>query len=484
MSTPAKVRQARERLWLLCREQARRSARNGLLPFTMFTMEGYKPNWHHKVLASKLDAFVAGEIRNLLVEMPPQHGKSEQVSRRLPAYVLGRMPNKKMVITSYSADLATAFNRDIQRIITSDAYKEVFPETRISEKNVKTSAQGSFLRNQDIFEVITETGSAGFVKTTGIGGSLTGTPVDIAIIDDPIKDAEQAYSKVYRDKIWEWYCSVLKTRLHNGSQTLLTMTRWHEDDLAGRILASKEVGDWEVLCLRGLREEEENPNDPRQVGEALWEKQHSAKRLQEAKDRNPAIFAALYQQRPAPPDGSIILPRWFGRFDAEPSGGQRLLSIDATFKGEGKADLDFVAVQAWVKSGTNLYLLEALKERAGFTRTLEIIRAMARKHRAGAVLVEDKANGSAVVDVLKRELQGVIAVNPQGGKTARAFAAQPVIEAGQVLLPSVAPWVADFLQECREFPAGAHDDQIDSMTQAIIYFRGRGDSAWAANIRV
>jgi predicted phage terminase large subunit-like protein len=161
-----------------------------------------------------------------------------------------------------------------------------------------------------------------------------------------------------------------------------------------------------------------------------------------------------------------------------------LLSVDATFKGESKGDIDFVAVQAWAQQGTKLFLLDAHREKAGFLRTLEIIRALYRRHRASGLLVEDKANGSAIVDVLKRELSGVIPIEPSGGKMARAFAAQPALEAGQVLLPSVAPWLPDFLQECKEFPAGAHDDQIDAMTQAINYFIGRGNSAWAANLRI
>jgi predicted phage terminase large subunit-like protein len=484
LSTKAKAREAQERLRLLLEEKAVRAARQAVLPFVLYTMpQGYDANWHHRALAAKLDLFARGEIRNLLVTMPPQHGKSELVSRRLPAFLLGQNPRTKIVIASYSADLATGFNRDIQRIICSPEYKRLFPDTRISEKNVKTSAQGSFLRNQDIFEVISEGGKTGFVKTTGVGGSLTGTPVDVGIIDDPIKGSAEAHSKTFRDSVWEWYCSVFKTRLHNGSQTLLTLTRWHEDDLAGRILKSAEAGDWEILCLRGLREDEDNPEDPREVGDALWEGRHSRQRLLEAQQRNPAVFAALYQQRPAPPDGSIILPNWFGRFDAPPAGAQVLLSVDATFKGEGKGEIDFVAVQAWAAVGQKFYLLDAHRERAGFVRTLEILRALYRRHRAGGLLVEDKANGSAIVDVLKRELSGVIPIEPSGGKMARAFAAQPALEAGQVLIPAVAPWVEGFLQECREFPSGAHDDQIDAMTQAINYFVGRGSAAWAANLR-
>jgi len=483
LSTQAKVRQAQERLIALLDEKAKRAGREAFLPFVVYTMPSYEVNWHHKILAEKLDLFARGMIQNLLIELPPQHGKSELTSRRLPAYILGHDRRKKIVVASYSADLATSFNRDIQRIIISDEYKRLFPKTRIGEKNVKNASQGSFLRNQDQFETVCYNGKPGFVKTTGVCGSLTGTPVDVAIIDDPIKDAAQAHSKTYRDSVWEWYCSVFKTRLHNGSQTLLTLTRWHEDDLAGRILKSKEAIDWDVVCLRGIREDEPNTDDHRAVGEALWESRHSRERLLAAKERNPGVFAALYQQRPAPPEGAIILPKWFGRFTELPKGARITLSVDATFKGEGKGEIDFVAIQAWAEVGNKFYLVDTHRERAGFVRTLEIIRALYKKHNCNCLLIEDKANGSAIVDVLKRELNGVIPIEPSGGKMARAFAAQPALEAGQVLIPAVAQWVEEFLQECREFPAGAHDDQIDAMTQAINYFVGRGSAGWAANLR-
>jgi hypothetical protein len=215
-------------------------------------MPEYEVNWHHKLLCDKLDNFVSGKIKRLLVFMPPQHGKSELVSRRLPAYMLGLNPKLKIVGASYSADLAQSFNRAVQRIIDSEDYHKLFPNTYLNRSNVRNDAKGSYLRNSDMFETVNH---KGFYKSVGVGGSLTGTPADIAIIDDPVKDAIEALSPTYRNRTWNWFTDVLLTRLHNDSQILITQTRWHEDDLSGRILSAigKTGEQWDILTLPAIK---------------------------------------------------------------------------------------------------------------------------------------------------------------------------------------------------------------------------------------
>lgn len=278
---------------------AKRKAVNSLRSFTMFTKSDYDMNWHHELLCSYLDRFVSGEIKNLMVFMPPQHGKSELVSRRLPAYLLGRNPKLKIIGASYSPILSQSFNRDVQRVIDTEEYSYLFPDTFLNSTNVRNDAKGSYLRNVDIFETI---GHKGFYKSVGVGGALTGTTVDVAIIDDPVKDAVEAQSYVYRNRTWEWYTDVLKTRLHNDSQILLTQTRWHEDDLSGRLLEKlKNVSEeWTILTLPSIKENEDNPEDPREIGEALWGRRHSLKRLLEIKQISIRTFQSLYQQNPQP----------------------------------------------------------------------------------------------------------------------------------------------------------------------------------------
>lgn len=284
----------------------REASRKFFLPFVEYTKPDYETNWHHELLAEKLERFAKGEIKKMMVFMPPQHGKSELVSRRLPSFMLGINPNLRIIGCSYASDLSSAFNRDVQRIIEDQLYANVFPNTSLSSSNVKTSSKGSYLRNSDIFEVV---GYKGFYKSVGLGGSLTGTPADIGIIDDPVKDAVEADSPTYRARAWDWFTNVFLTRLHNDSQILVTQTRWHEDDLSGRILARmNKNNDWEVLSLPAICEDENNPIDPRKEGEALWPQKHSLERLLEIKQANERAFHALYQQDPKPFSGGLVFP--------------------------------------------------------------------------------------------------------------------------------------------------------------------------------
>jgi len=274
-------------------------ARRDFLKFVKYTKIDYIVNWHHAVLCSYLQKFADGEIKKLMIFMPPQHGKSELTSRRMPAYLLGKNPKLKVVGCSYSADLSTSFNRDVQRIIQGDEYAQVFPNTTLNSRNVKTSAKGDYLKNANLFEIV---GHRGFYKSAGVGGALTGTSVDIGIIDDPIKDKVEAESPTFRRRVWDWYINVFLTRLHNDSQQLITLTRWHKEDLAGRILSRMNKDDsWEKPTIK---------EDKREIGDALWPKKHSKKRIMEIKDANPMTFASLYQQDPETSTELKIYAEW------------------------------------------------------------------------------------------------------------------------------------------------------------------------------
>jgi len=199
------------------REQARR----GMLRFAQYTFDGYVTNWHHALVCDALDQLIAGTIKRLIVLMPPRHGKSELVSRRLPAYILGRDPNARIIATSYSADLASRMNRDVQRIIDSEAYRELFPASRLWGKNIRAGAGSTYLRNSDLFEIV---GAGGVYRSAGVGGGITGMGFDFGIIDDPIKNRQEANSKVYRDSLWDWFTSTFYTRQEKDARILVTMT--------------------------------------------------------------------------------------------------------------------------------------------------------------------------------------------------------------------------------------------------------------------
>lgn len=274
-------------------------ARRNYLDFVKYVKPNYDANWHHILLCEYLQKFISGEIKRLMVFMPPQHGKSELVSRNLPAYILGLKPTSKIILSSYSATLSSTFNRDCQRVIDSPAYHDIFPDTKLNGSNVVTVAS-SWLRNSEIFETV---GYGGFLKTTGVGGSLTGTPADFAIIDDPVKDSLEAMSATYQFRNWNWYNDVLYTRIHNNTGILVTQTRWDINDLSGILLKNmeNETGEqWVVLCLPAVKVDNDNLDDPREIGEALWPQRHSLEKLNLVRSQSVRTYESLYQQNPQP----------------------------------------------------------------------------------------------------------------------------------------------------------------------------------------
>lgn len=459
--------------------QAQHQARAGLLAFARYTKENYAAGWHHEILCDKLDRFARGEIKRLIVSMPPRHGKSELVSRRLPAFIYGLNPDAQIIACSYGADLASRMNRDVQRIMEGEAYRRLFPGTRLGGENVRTTAEGAVLKNSDIFEIV---GHRGVYRCAGTGGGITGMGADFIIIDDPIKDGEQAMSPTYREKVWEWYQSTLYSRLEtqNGGEDggiLVTMTRWHEDDLVGRLLAQAkadpDADQWEVLELPAICELEGScAIDPRKTGEALWEEKYPLPKLERLRRAiGPQWWNSLYQQRPSAMEGGIIKRSWikfYRKSELPETFQEELQSWDCTFK-ETKSS-DFVVGQVWGRKGANKYLLDQVRDRMDFTKTIAALLSMSARHpRTYTKLVEDKANGPAVIATLKNSVSGLVAVEPEGSKEARLSAVAVEFEAGNVLLPhpDEAPWVRDFIEELVNFPNAAHDDQADACSQAL-----------------
>lgn len=325
-------------------------AKRHLSDFVAATKTDYKFNWHHRVICDAVDKFARGEIKKLLIFAPPQHGKSELTTRRLPPYLLGRNPYLKIAIVSYAKDLAMGFNRDIQRIIDDHNYKAVFPDTILNRSNVMTNAKSGYLRNNTMFETVPYRGS---VRTVGVEGTLTGFPVDIAIFDDLYKSRDDAMSKKRQSTIRSFYESVLIPRLHNGSQILGTFTRWAEDDIAGMLLSSET--DWTVISLPAIKDRE-IPGDPRKIGEALWPEKHSLERLMSIKKKSPIVFNALYQQKPKAPDEVIIFK--YNEIANMPTHLPYRYGVDFGFSNDPTVILQV----AWEKKGqhTAIYINEVL----------------------------------------------------------------------------------------------------------------------------
>ncbi len=408
------------------------------------------------MLCEKLEAVERGEITRLIITMPPRHGKSEVTTKKFPAWFLGRNPEKEVILSAYGADLAEDFSA-----IARDTLKQWGPEL-----------WGVFLSNAS--SSVKKWGISGYrggLFAAGVGGAITGRGAHLAIIDDPIKNHAEALSETYRKGIKDWYKTTLRTRLAPGGAIIVIQTRWHEDDLAGYLLseAMQDGEQWEVLDLPAIAEE----NDPlgRAPGEALWPERFPVEELRATqKTLGSFWWAALYQQRPSPADGGMLKRKWWQFFRQAPAVfDEILISWDFTFKDTKKAD--FVVGQVWGRVGADKYLLDQVRDRMDFPTTVQAVRNLSAKWpKARAKLVEDKANGPAVIATLKREISGLIPVEPQGSKEARASAVSPDVEAGNVWLPQDAPWVQDFIEECAAFPNGANDDQVDAMSQALLRF--------------
>jgi len=415
---------------------------------------------HLDLLAERLLDVAQGKLRRLLIQMPPRHGKSEFTSGHFPAWYLGTFPERRVILASYEHDFAASWGAKAK-----DRFTEFGPLLwRLWVKRDKQAA--------DDWQIA---GHAGGMVCAGVGGPITGRGADLLIIDDPVKSAEEADSETYRERAWNWYRATAYTRLEPGGAILLIQTRWHEDDLAGRILAeAAKTGErWEVIKLPALAEEGDILG--RIEGEPLWPERYPAQALAEIRESvGPYWWSSLYQQRPAPPEGALFRKEWW-RFYADRDQpehfDQVLQSWDMAFKDTN--DSDYVVGQVWGNVGARIYLLDQVRERMDFAKTLQAVEALsARWPQATWKLVEDKANGPAVISALRLKVRGLYPVKPQGGKLSRAQAILPLVAAGNVWLPTPQeqPWVEQFLAEAQSFPVGAHDDQIDAMSQALQRF--------------
>lgn len=467
-----------ERLLKLKRARLKMLATSSFPHFLGFVNPRYELEWFHKLVADHCQMLVDGKIKNLMVFMPPQHGKSEIISRSFPAWVLGRNPDTKIVGCSYSADLADQFSRSIQRIIDSDEYNSIFPETYLNGSNVRPNIRG-YLRNVDIFEMVNH---KGFYKAVGVGGGLTGTPVDIAIIDDPVKDANEANSVTYRQRVWDWYNTVLTTRLHNNSRQLFIMTRWHEDDLAGRILKA-EPQEWTVLSIPAICEVEHDGaiNSPRHIGEALWETRHSIGKLLKQKARSPREFSALYQQHPTIEGGNIIKRDWFRRISFADFRALRFREtmhffLDTAYdERKSRSDNDPSGIIGACRIKNNIYIVCAKKVWKTFPDLLRFLPEYLYVNdfdKAQSTLrVEPKANGKSVVQQLMEssDLNVTYTPTPRDPKDVRLHAVAPKVECGRVFLVD-GEWTEEFIDEICGFPSKPHDEYVDLLGYAIDYF--------------
>ena len=452
-------------------------SQENLLSFTRHTLPSFAPAPFHLAYYEVLTRFAMGEIKKLMITMPPQHGKSEGATRRLPAFVLGQDPDKRIAIVSYNAIKARKFNRELQRIMDDDRYYELFPQTLLAGQ-ASYQEQGrrsrNYARNSDECEIV---GYQGSFKTIGVGGSLTGEPVDMLIMDDLYKDASSAWSPVIRQNVADWYDTVASTRLHNDSQQLLVFTRWHMEDLAGRLLEQEGIYDpienpqgWLLVSFPAIQNRPPSEQDPRAEGEPLWPERHSLEKLLEIKGRSPTVFESLYQQNPQPSQG--LMYEEFNCYTDLPSRSYSVAYIDAADSGA-----DYLCALFYKEAEDGNYITDVLYTKDPMEVTETTLTYMLQQHQVERCHIESNNGGNLFVSNLQQRSwdtgNRLTRFNPfhqNQNKTARIFTASASV---QKLIKMPLDWKKRFPKFARDLTGylrvgtNAHDDAPDALTGSI-----------------
>ena len=451
-----------------------KKAKTSILDFTKLTMPSpedpdntdlsrYSAAKHHEVICAALEEVEAGRIQRLIITMPPRHGKSELASRRFPAWFLGKDPYRHMIFATYNDEFASDFGRHVRDTMKSDVFKQAFPLCRL-----KAGSQASD-------RISTEEG--GIAVFVGRGGSLTGRGADLLVIDDPIKDREEADSKTLRDKMWGWFTDVAMTRLMTaGARVVIIMTRWHEDDLVGRLIDPKnsyyvpeEAGNWKVLSLPAIAVND----DPmgRKFGEPLWPERFDLDFLNQAKRLNPKGFSALYQGSPSPDDGDYFKREWLKFYTPSelPRNLRFYVASDHAVSTDQERDATCL-LPVGVDDEDNIWVLPDVWWRRADTET--VVEGMIDLMRRRTPLMWWAESGHITKSIgpflrkrmAERQIYCAIdEVVPTKDKQTRAQSIRARMSMGKVFFPRFATWWGDAQDEILKFPSSSHDDFIDAL---------------------
>tara|TARA_R110000751_G_scaffold232922_1_gene333866 strand:+ start:2346 stop:3911 length:1566 start_codon:yes stop_codon:yes gene_type:complete len=446
--------------------QSRKKAGADLMEFIRYTKVDFNPSLHHHYLSEKLEGVINGDIKRLIVTMPPRHGKSEMASRRLPAYYLGKHPTREIICATYNSDFAAEFGRNVREIVNTEEYSNVFPEIAIKSTD----------RAADRWSLT----SGGGFRAAGVGGGLTGRGGHLIIIDDPIKSREEADSKLQRDRIWDWYRSVVYTRQAPNCAFIIIQTRWHDDDLAGRLLAEalSEGEQWELINFPALAYGEDALG--RKEGEPLWPNWFPLQMLEQVRRTiGPREWSALYQQTPVEDDGSYFKRQWIEDFmydrvsllEQWDSGTKNLHTYGASDYAVTSQGGDYtVHIVVGVDESHNIYILDLWRAQ---TTPEEWVDSFCDLVLQWKPLRWGEESGQIIKSVgpfLQRrmtERQAYCAREPYSStrdKATRARSIQARMAMGKVFWPRHQPWLGDMMHEMLRFPAGVHDDMVDALS--------------------
>ncbi len=430
----------------------------------------------HRTYYKVLEAFAEGRIRKLIVSMPPQHGKSVGATTLLPAYMLGLDPDMRIAIASYSGTLASKFTRRVQRIIESREYETLFPDTTIK----RGTKPAGYIRTSDEVEII---GRKGELISVGREGSLTGNRVDCFILDDLYKDAMEAQSPVVRDNCWDWYTSVVRTRMHNTSRELIVFTRWHEDDLIGTLMRTEpcrmlrswddiaEVGpsEWLYLNFEALKASEPTPLDPRAEGEALWPEQQSSELLLSKRRLDPVRFEAMYQGYPSSREG-LLYGDNFREYESLP----RDIVARASYTDTADMGDDYLCSVAYaIDTDGVIYVTDVVYSRESMEHTERLVAAMFKANDTRRAYVESNNGGRGFARSLQRQAPTVRVewFHQSGNKEARILSNSATVlhtirfpRGWNMRWPE---FYAHLTTYRRLFRANRHDDAADVLTGIV-----------------
>jgi predicted phage terminase large subunit-like protein len=432
----------------------RRRAREHLIPFIEYTKGNYEAAAHHHFIAGYLEAVERGDIDRLILSTPPRHGKSEMVTRRFPAWFLGRNPDRFVISASYNSDFATDFGRDVRQIIASPEYKNVFPGTELRPDS----------RAADRWN----TSSGGAYFAAGVGSGITGRGMHLGIVDDPIKDEEEANSATHLEKIWRWYKTAFKTRMMPKAALVVCMTRWAKADLIGRVLED-EMGRWTVVNLPAFAAED----DPlgREVGAPLWPAWYDEQALMEMQGTlTPKEWSALYLGAPMVEGGNIFKSFWWKTFTEAPPFETIIQSWDTAYEtNEGNS---YSVCTTWGIGADGYYLLHLFRDRLEYPDLKVKVEELANKFRPSVIVVEKRASGMSLIQDLQRTSRYAIEpINVVRDKESRARGVTAICSSGRVLIPELAPWADAWRDEMENFPGAKYDDIVDSTVHALTYLR-------------
>jgi predicted phage terminase large subunit-like protein len=431
---------------------------NTIAPDTPFV-----DNWHLQAIAWELLRVRDGEVNRLIVNQPPRSLKSISVSVAFVAWLMGHDPTLRIIVVSYSSELAEELHRQFRIIVLSDWYQKLFPRMRLARDSA--------------LEVVTTLGGSRYA--TSIGGTLTGRGANLIIIDDPHK-ADEALSEKARNQVKNWFSGTLVSRLDDKrtGQIILVMQRLHPDDLSGHLL---ETGGWHHLDLPAVAAEDRIIKTGRETlkhwrcGEPLQCKREGIPILETIKrEIGSQKYAAQYLQQPVPDGGNAIRREWLGIYETVPTplAGDRVVQSWDVAAGIGDNN-DYSVCTTWLKRGTKYYLIDVFRQRVAYPDLRRAIVKLAAEFAADTILIEKAGFGLSLLQELRTELPlGMIeplGIVPRGDKQDRLAAQSAKIEAGRVFLPKEAPWLADFLHELLAFPNSRHDDQVDSLSQFLFW---------------